>query len=100
MNADFQQLLWVLGIGATVGVPAGLALRRLRPDWCTRLSRLAHAPKSWWIYLVGFLLFGAMAYSEFSQANVPLGTFAALFSLVELACLFWVRLSAAPPRKD
>jgi hypothetical protein len=89
----------LVGSGAVVGAVAGVAIRRLRPEWCRYSLKIVDHPKSWWVFLVGFLFFGFLAYSFFSEGNVPAATFAVVLSVVELACLFG-RLSAAPPGND
>jgi hypothetical protein len=96
MNANLRELLLLVGSGAVVGAVAGLAIRKFRPEWRMSYSKIVNHPKSWWALLVGFLFFGFIAYGLFSEGNVPWATFFAVVSLAELACLFWVRLSAAP----
>ena len=100
MNANLRELLWLVGSGAVVGAAAGVAIRRFRPEWCRSWSKLQEHPKIWWVFLIGFLFFGLVAYSSLSEGNVPAAAFAAVFSAAELACLFWVRLRAAPPGDD
>ena len=100
MSANLRELLWLLGGGAAVGLISGVAIRRFRPEWCRRWSKMQDHPKIWWVFLIGFLFFGLMAYISFSEGNVPVAAFAAVFGAAELACLFWVRLRKAPPGND
>ncbi len=60
-------------------------------------SKLVNHPKSWWVLLWGFVFFGFIAYGCFYEGKVPMAVFFAVFSLAELACLFWMRLTEAPP---
>jgi len=97
MNANLRELLLLVGGGVVVGVVATLAIQKFRPEWRKCYSKMANHPKSWWVFLVGFLFFGFIAYGCSYEGNVPFAIYFAVFSLAELACLFWVKLGASPP---
>jgi hypothetical protein len=59
----------MIGIGVPVGVVMGVAGRKLKPDWCKSYNKSYH--RKWWLFLMGFVFFGFLSYSEYLKGNLP-----------------------------
>ena len=96
MSEHLRDLLWVVGIGLVVGTVMGVAVRRLRPNWCRSYAKFVQH-KKWWLFLLGFVMFGFMACASWREGNLPWGLYFAVFSLAELVCFFWFGFKPLTP---
>ncbi len=77
----------MLLVAIPVGIIAGVALRKLKPEWCKNYAKFSMHRK-WWLFLLGFVLFVVMAYRSFASDDIPYGIYFSLFALFELVVVF------------
>src|SRR4051812_13139065 len=96
MSENLRELLWIIVIGPIVGVSAGIAIRKVRPNWCKSYTKFA-MHKKWYLFLAGFLMFGCLAYNSFSEQDIPSAAYFGVFAAAHLLSFFWFGFKPLSP---
>jgi len=96
MSDDLRALLLILAVAVPVGLAAGIALRKLRPEWCKRYAKFS-LNRRWKLFAFGTILFAVLGVLSFAQGRPYFGACLVSFSGLELYALFRFGFKPLPP---
>lgn len=87
MSDELRALLLILAISVAVGLAGGIALRKLRPQWCKRVAKFS-LNKQWKLFAFGTVLFAVLGVLSFAEGRPYFGAFFVAFSGFEIYAFF------------
>ena len=99
MAAELCLLLIIVAISTPIGVLAGIATRKIRPNWCKSWTKYCLNGK-WWIFAFGIVLFLGCSIMSFVQGHPYFGIFFALFIPLETFALIKHGFKSLTPEQE
>jgi ATP-dependent Clp protease protease subunit len=99
MSEDLKALLTIIAISLPVGLTIGIALRKLKPNWCKKYAKFC-LNRQWKVFFLGVVLFGVISIHCFVINWFYFGIFFLLACLLEaFALINWGFKSLTPEMK-
>lgn len=99
MSDELRALLLILAVSVAVGLAAGIALRKLRPEWCKTYAKFS-LNRQWKLFAFGTVLFAVLGVLSFAQGRPYFGAFFVTFCGLELYAILRFGFKPLPPEME